>query len=137
MHDALRMQVADRHHYLESVELHNLLAQSLACLEDLVKLSSSNERHHKVETGRRLEQVLHADKEWMLTAKENVLLQLRVLDLVVLNQDVFPDRLDRILILVKLALCQENFSERASAKKRNQLEVLVLDLGVFTVANED
>jgi hypothetical protein len=114
-----------------------LLAKSLARLENLVKFSSANEGHNKVKPGRRLEQVLHADEEGMLAAEQNVFLQLRVLHLVVLNQHVFPDRLDGVLLLVKLALRKENFAKRASAQKRNQLEVLVLYLGVLAEADED
>ena len=59
----------------------------------------------------------------MLALEHDVLLKLRVLDLVVLDQHVFPDNFDRVQFLIFSVLRQEDFTESAFAKDDNDLEV--------------
>ena len=79
MHDAFRMQVADSHADLKRIKFDHLLWQPLLCFEHLVKLTTAHKRHHEVQSGRRLEKVVHANKEWMVTAEQDVFLKLGVL----------------------------------------------------------
>ena len=79
MHDAFLMQVADRHADLKGIKFDHLLWQSLLSLKHLVKLATTHKWHHEVQSGRRLEQVVHANEEWMVTAEQDVFLKLCVL----------------------------------------------------------
>lgn len=69
VHNALGMEIADGEADLEGVELDGLLRQPLLCLEDLVELTTTYERHDEVEALGRLEEILHTDEEWMVTAE--------------------------------------------------------------------
>jgi hypothetical protein len=50
MSNSLGVKVANSHDDLGSIELYNGLWESLLALENLVKLSSSNEGHDKVKS---------------------------------------------------------------------------------------
>ena len=54
-------------------------------LEESVKLSTPDKGHDKEKSEIRHEEVLHSDKELVLTFEHNIFLQLSVLDLVVLD----------------------------------------------------
>ena len=69
MGNTLRMKVADGQDNLGSVELDNVLWESLLALEHLVQLSSSNEGHDEVQAELRLEEVVHAHQEWVVAAE--------------------------------------------------------------------
>ena len=73
MHDALVVQLSDANDDLCGVKFNNILIKSLLLLENLVQLTAINERHDEVETGIRLEQVLHTAEEGVISLKENVL----------------------------------------------------------------
>lgn len=136
VHDSLAVQVADSHRNLHGVKRDNGLGQSLSCLEHLVELSAADEGHHEVEPSLRLEQIVHAAEERVVTAKQDILLKLRVLDLVVLDENVLADNLDCVLFFVLRALSQENFSERTATKQRDQLEVRVAQVGSLALADQ-
>ena len=61
VHDSLLVKVANSHANLERVELDDVLWKALVGLEDLVKFTTSDERHHEVESCLALEQILHAN----------------------------------------------------------------------------
>jgi len=69
VHDALGVQVANGHADLHRVELDYLLWQSLAGLEDLVELTTTDERHDEVESSGRLEEILHPAQEGVIAAE--------------------------------------------------------------------
>ena len=69
VHDSLLVKVANSHANLERVELDDVLRKALVGLEDLVKFTTSDERHHEVESCLALEQILHANQEWMIAAE--------------------------------------------------------------------
>ena len=98
MHDALVVQLSDANDDLCGIKLNNILIKSLLLLENLVQLTAINERHDEVETGVRLEQVLHTAEEGVISLKENVLLQSCGLYLIILDQHILPDRLDGELL---------------------------------------
>ncbi len=99
MHDAFCMQVADRHANLQGVEFDNWLGQTSVRFENFVKLTSFDKWHDKVESFLRLEQVLHTNKERMVTAEKDIFLQSCVLYLFEIQKNVLADRLDSPLLV--------------------------------------
>lgn len=67
MSDSLGVKISDRLSNLCSVELDNVFRETFLALEYLVKFTSSYEWHHKVETKLGLEEIVHPDKEGVVT----------------------------------------------------------------------
>ena len=128
MSNTLRMKVPDSENNLSSVELDNVLRESLLTLEDLVQLSSSNEGHYKVQAELRLEEVVHAHQEWVVAAKQDILLKFCVVDLIILEKHILSNGLDSVQYLILLQLSEVNFPESTSTKDDYELEVLKLDI---------
>ena len=63
------MKFANCDNDLCCVELDNILIEALLLLEYFVQLSAINERHYEVETGIRLEQIVHTAKERVISFK--------------------------------------------------------------------
>lgn len=137
VHYTLRVQVAHGHTDLRGVKLDDLLTETFLRLEDLVEFASFDERHDKVESLRRLEQIVHTDQKRMVTREKDIFLQLGVLNLVVLNQHIFTNSLNSVQLFGLGELSEEHFAEGSATQQHQQLEVLVLDVGVFTEANEN
>ena len=76
------MEIPDGKCDLGCVELNYIFWESLSSLELFVKFTSPNERNHEIESQLRLEKVVHTHKKGMVTWKENVFLQLSVVNLV-------------------------------------------------------
>lgn len=74
MSNTLLVKVTNCHYDLGSVELDYIFGESLLALEDFIELTTSDERHDEVETKLRLEEIVHADKERMITAEQNIFL---------------------------------------------------------------
>lgn len=130
MHDAFCVQVADCHANLQGVEFDDGFWQTLVRFENFVELTSFDEGHDKVESFLRLEQVLHTNKEWMVTAEKDIFLQTRVLNLLEIQENILADGLDSPLLvsLVSLKCGQENFTKSALSKQGNFLKVLKFDV---------
>ena len=103
MHNSFRMQVADSHCYLESVELHYGFWQSFVGLEYFVKFPSSDKRHHEVKSCLCLEQILHADEKGVVAAEEDVFFETCVLHLLEVKKYVLANRLNRVLFACSIA----------------------------------
>lgn len=99
-----------------------LLKPSL-CLEEPIQLSSSDKRHDEEQSELRHKQELHAYEELMLTLEHDVFFQLCILNLVVLNENVFTNNFDCVQLLVHLELSQEHLAECAFAQDHDHLEV--------------
>ena len=122
------MKVADSKNYLGSVELDDVLWEPLLALEHLVQLSSSNEGHDEVQAELRLEEVVHAHQEWVVAAEQYVLLQLGVVHLIILEEHILSDGLDRVEYLILLQLREVHLTEGTPAKDDHELEVLKFDI---------
>ena len=94
MDDTSGMQVPYGHDHLSCVEFNLWLFESLLSLVDFVQFTTSDKRHHKVETHVILEHVFHPNKERVLTLKHYILFQKSACNLVHFYQDIFPDALD-------------------------------------------
>ncbi len=55
------------------------------------ELASSNELHHEEDLLLSLKDIVHAHQERVVRLKQDVLFQLGALDLIVINDDVFPE----------------------------------------------
>jgi hypothetical protein len=74
MSNTLRVQVSDCHYYLGCVKFNNVFREPLLALEYLVKLTTSHKWHNEVESELRLEKIVHAHKEWVIAAEQDVFL---------------------------------------------------------------
>jgi len=101
MNDSLHMQVSNCYDHLSRVKLNAVFLESLLALEHLVEFTTTNEWHYEVETKVVLEEVFHADEEGVIALKHDVLLQYGIVNLVILNQYVLPNRFygEHVLIL--------------------------------------
>jgi hypothetical protein len=132
MSDPLVVEITYRHGYLSSVKLDNLLSKSLLFLKHLIKFTSFDERHDKVETELGLEQVVHTYEEWVIAGKQDILLEFSIVDLVIFQEDILSNRLDRIEGFGLLELCEIYLAEGASAKDDFQFEIFKLDIRLFS-----
>ena len=99
MHDSFLVQLTNGDDNLSSIELDLGLRESLVLLKDLVQLSSIDEWHDKVQSRLRLEKIIHTAQEWMVSLKQNVLLEGHACHLVILDQHILSDGLDGIFLL--------------------------------------
>ena len=91
------MQVSDGQANLKRVELHHWFWKSFVRFKYFVQLATPHERHHKVEAGLTLEEVVHSAEEWVVAAEQDIFFQARVLHLLEVEKHVLSDRLDRVL----------------------------------------
>lgn len=112
MHYSFAVQVPNSQYNLGSIEFHYVLLKPLLRFKYLVELPALNKRHNKVKSFWSLEQVVHANQKWMVATKQNVLLKLRVLDLVVFNQHILSYYFNRkLLSLVIMQVRKKYFSK--------------------------
>lgn len=129
MHDSFAVQFSDSQHNLGGVKPHDILWEALLGLEDFVELAAPDERHHEVESGFALEEVVHSDQEWVVGLEHDVFLEHSRLDLVVLDQHVLANSFDCVQLLLTFddQFTQVHAAKRASAQLANNVEVLELD----------
>ena len=68
----------------------------------------------------------------MIAGKQDILLQFSVVDLVIFQEDILSNRLDRIEGFGLLELCEIYLAEGASAKDDFQFEIFKLDIRLFS-----
>lgn len=128
MHNASLVQVAYANDDLSGVEPDDLLGEPLLLQEDFVQLSTSNERHDKVESKVVLEEVVHSYEERMVALEHDVLFEDCAVNLILLNQNVLSDTLYSIQSLIALHLSKEHLTKGSSANDHEELEVLECNL---------
>ena len=101
-----------------------LIRQLLLLGEDAVQLSTSDEVHQEVNSELSLEDVLHANDEWMLDTKHDMLLQSQVLKLLRVDHNIFPDALHSINLLRLFVADHVHFSKRSLANHFLHFEVI-------------
>jgi hypothetical protein len=87
------MQMADGNSDLERVELGSVFGESGAVPQVHEELTSSDESHHEEDLLFRLEHVMHSHKEGVVSLHQDVLFQLCALNLIVVKDHIFPQRL--------------------------------------------
>ena len=118
------MQVAEGECHGERVELRSLLLELPVLAQVHEELATSDELHDKVELGVGLEHVLHADEEGVVRLLQDLLLEHRRLDLVVVEDHVLAQGLHGVDIISAFLLHEEHLSKRALADNRLAHEVL-------------
>ena len=73
MHNSFLVKLSNSNYYLRDVELDDGLAKDSMVLKDLIELTTSNKRHHKVEPLFCLEEILHAAEEGVFGFKQYLL----------------------------------------------------------------
>lgn len=107
--------MAESHGDLDGVETSSVLREPGNLTQMHEKLTSSDESHDKENLLVSLEDVAHANQEWMVSLEQDIFLQSSRLHLVILNDHVFSERLHGINIVRSPLLNEENFSEGAAA----------------------
>ena len=91
------MQLSDSDHYLCDVELDDWLMEVSMISEDLIELTTFNERHHEVKPLICLEEVLHAAEEGVMGFKQYLLFVKCFLKNFVVDNLIFTDCFYRVL----------------------------------------
>lgn len=125
---SLLMEVINSKDHLSGIKQNCWLLKSFCLLVNFVKLSSSDKWHHEKKPCVVLKHVLERDQERMIALKHNLLFQKGALDLVHLNQNVFPDGFDRKKFLGSLKLNKEYFSKGASSQDHQPFKIIKLYL---------
>lgn len=100
-----------------------MFLKSSLWLEESVELTAPDEWHYEEKSKVGHEEVLHTDKELVLTFEHDILFQFSVLDLVILNKDILSNNFDGIQLLIMFKFCKENFAERSFTKNDDHFEV--------------
>ena len=124
MHDSFTVEFANSQNDLHCIKLNCVFLKAFLSLEHLIQLASLHKRHHEVQASLRLKQELHAHEERVICRKQNFLLQHRRLNLIRLNQHIFPDYFHGVLLPSRLQLAKIDLAESAATKLVQQCEVL-------------
>ena len=90
------MQVAQRQSYLSSVELSQLLRETLLFTQVPEKFSSLDEPHHKVNTLFALEHILHAYNEGVVNVEKDVFFKFNIFELLVVYDYILANSFHRV-----------------------------------------
>ena len=88
------------------------------------EFSASDEAHDKEYLLFSLEDVVHADQEWVVCLHKDLLLQLGRLYLVIVENDIFAKRLHCVYFFRVLLFNQEHFPKTASSNNFLNQKVL-------------
>ena len=87
------------------------------------KLAAPDESHNEKDFLLGLENIAHSHQKGVISLQQNVFLQTRRLHLVILNDNIFAERLHGVHFTGSSLLNKENLSEGASANNRFDDEV--------------
>jgi len=118
------MEISKSKGNLNSVKLDFILLESTLSFEESIKLSASDKWHNEEESKIRHEKIFHTNQELMLTLEHDILLKLRVFNLVIFNQDVFTDNFDCIKLFVIREFGQEDFTESSFTNDKLYFEII-------------
>lgn len=100
-----------------------MFLKSSLWLEESIELTAPDEWHDEEKSKVGHEEVLHADKELVLTFEHDVLFQFSVFDLVILNKNILSYNFNSIELLIMFKFCKENLAERSFTKNDDHFEV--------------
>ena len=124
MDNSFLMEISKSKGNLNSVKLDFILLESTLSFEESIKLSASDKWHNEEESKIRHEKIFHTNQELMLTLEHDILLKLRVFNLVIFNQDVFTDNFDCIKLFVIREFGQEDFTESSFTNDKLYFEII-------------
>ena len=89
----------------------------------LEKLTTLDELHDEVDAVCLLEDVVHANDEWMVHLVQYELLNLQRLDRLVLDNHIFPNAFHRLVLVVQLVVNQVYLAKSSPSNDADQLEI--------------
>lgn len=122
--NVLFMQMSDGNSDLCGIETGSILCETGGCPQMHEQFTASHESHNEENLRLCLEDVMHANQEGMIGLHQNLFLELRGLHLIVVENDVLPQRFHRINFSSVFFLDEEDLSEAASADDLLNSEVL-------------
>ena len=101
------------------------------------ELTTFDEVHKEENSDRVLENVLHADDEWVINIVEDIFLKLKRIHLFIFQYDILSDTFHSVNFSSLIMLNLEDFSEGSLANNSNDFEILKFgDIVVFALMNE-
>ena len=94
------MKVANCCSNLRSIKFSFFFWESFLTTQVSVEFTSSDEVHEEIDPDIFLEHILHVYYEWMLNVKQDILLQLDVVVLLIINDNIFSDALHSIDVAI-------------------------------------
>ena len=122
------MQVAESKSDLGGEEFSLVFVEPFYLYQVSEQFASCYEFHDEVYARIVLEHVLHSHNERMGNVEKNVFFELDIVELLVVNDDIFPDALHRVELPIPVVLDEEDLAESALADHFEDLEVLELGL---------
>jgi len=120
---------------LSHKEFSLLLGESSDFDQMSEELTTLDEVHHEINSEFVLENILHINQELVLNGVQNLLLQLDILNLLVLDNDIFTDTLHGVEFVSFSILNKEHFSESTLTEHLTDLEVFQLRIILSLVEN--
>ena len=108
------MQETDSNDYLGCIKFDLMLWESTNLSKNFIKFATFNEWHDKVKAKLRLESVLHATEEGVISCQEYISLKLCDLHHTVLKYLVLPDSFDCIIPAILLKFSEIDASKSTS-----------------------
>lgn len=123
------MQVTESYGYLSDHKLSLIFLEPTVFDKMTEQLTTLNKVHDKEYSILVLENVIHTDYEWMINCIQDLLLQLKRINIFILEHHVLSDTLHGKELLVSHMLHHEYFTKGTFSNHSNDLEVF--ELGIF------
>lgn len=120
--------MANREGYLGSIELCSFFRESSAVPQMHEEFSTSHKSHDEEDLLLSLENVMHANKERVVCLHQDIFLKLSALNLIIIDDDIFPQRFHSIYLFASFLLNQKHFTEASSSNNFLDQEILKSDL---------
>lgn len=117
------MEVAQRQGDLSCVELSLAFGKSLLLREVLEKLTTLNKVHNEIDPVGFLEDVIHTYDERVVDLEQDDALDFQAVEGLMSDNDVFPDALHSVELVVSPHPDKINFTEGTSSNDASELKV--------------
>jgi len=115
---------------LSTIRFSSLLFKSCHVSKVHEQFSSSYKSHDKEYFLISLENVMHANKEWVISLKQDVLLKFCTFNLIIVDDHVFSQRFHCVVVSIIFLFDKENLSKRASPNDFDEMKALQINLRV-------
>jgi hypothetical protein len=125
--------MTESHGDSHSVHFGLILGELLLPSEMHEELTTSDKLHDEEDLLIGLEDVLHADQEWVIRLQKDLFLKHGGLDLIVVKNDVLSETLHGEDGIITDLLNQEDLTKTSFTNNTDNFEVLKVDFGLFLV----
>tara|TARA_B110000305_G_C19389422_1_gene613997 strand:- start:687 stop:1265 length:579 start_codon:yes stop_codon:yes gene_type:complete len=133
INDFLRVEMTESHGDSHSVHFGLILCELLLPPEMHEELTTSDKLHDEEDLLIGLEDVLHADQEWVIRLQKDLFLKHGGLDLIIVKNDVLSETLHGEDGIITDLLNQEDLTKTSFTNNTDNFEVLKVDFGLFLV----